>query len=112
MIGFVGLYTEGLAPSKMPPCGGALAVAAVVVAEVTVVVSMSVTVLVIVAMMIDIRLTASSKGRRLSCLWILDSRFSEDRYVGVWRRVGNSDAAGATRNIAIQSNSNSYKLEG
>jgi hypothetical protein len=60
MIGFVGLYADGLAPSKMPPCGGALAVAAVVVAEVTVVVSMSVTVLVIVAMMIDIRPTAPS----------------------------------------------------
>ena len=65
MIGFDGLYTDGLAPSKMPPCGGALAVAAVVVAEVTVVVSMSVTVLVIVAMMIDTRPTASNKGRRL-----------------------------------------------
>ena len=62
MIGFVGLYTDGLAPSKIPPCGGALAVAAVAVAEVTVVVSMSVTVLVTVAMMIVIRLGASCKS--------------------------------------------------
>lgn len=59
--GFVELYSDGFAPSRMPPCGGARAVA-VVVAEVTVVVSMSVTVRVIVAILKEIRLTASNKS--------------------------------------------------
>ena len=50
IIGFEELYTDGFEPSRMPPCGGALAVA-VLVADVTVVVSISVTVLVSVAML-------------------------------------------------------------
>jgi hypothetical protein len=62
IIGLLGLYTDGLAPSKIPACGGALAVAAVVVAEVTVVVRWSVTVLVMVAMLRDVSLSGPSKG--------------------------------------------------
>ena len=66
IMGLLGLYTDGLAPSRIPACGGALAVAAVVVAEVTVVVSRSVTVLVMVAMLGGVSLAALSKSRRLS----------------------------------------------
>ena len=51
MIGFAGLYTEGLPPSSIPPCGGALAVLSEV-AEVTVVVTNSVTVLVRLAILL------------------------------------------------------------
>lgn len=50
MIGLLELYTEGLPPSRMPPCGGARAVlAAVAPVVMTVVVTRSVTVVVTAA---------------------------------------------------------------
>lgn len=50
IMGLLELYCEGLPPSRMPPCGAALAVLDAV-AEASVFVTTSVTVVVIVAMM-------------------------------------------------------------
>ena len=57
IMGFLESYREGSPPSKIPPCGGALAVLSVT-APVTVVVTRSVTVVVNVAILVSFVLAA------------------------------------------------------
>ena len=64
IMGFLGSYSDGFEPSKIPAWAGALAVLAAVVAVIIVVVNTLVTVVVAVAILNSVRLAASSAQRR------------------------------------------------